>query len=122
MSERTATPNTNGADPALAERRASVRHLCNLETFYQQGEGRLDLVWWPALVHNISTNGIGLVLSRCYEPGTPLAIALHSPSQNFSCSLEARVIHVNPQPDGKWVVGCVFITRLTDAELQALLV
>jgi hypothetical protein len=104
-----------------SERRAAVRHLCNLDTLFQPGEGRLDLVWWFARVRNISTEGIALLLGRRFEVGATLAIALQGQVQDVSRTIEARVVHASEVENGNWVVGCRFATPLTEAELKALL-
>lgn len=113
MSLETTAPATG------AERRAWVRYPCNLDTLYQPGEGLLEHRWWFAKVRDISTKGIGLILRRRFEPGTLLAIALHTSNENLSRTLGIRVVHVSPHPGGGWTIGCTFNADLTDDELHA---
>ncbi|MCS6852176.1 MAG: PilZ domain-containing protein [Gemmataceae bacterium] len=105
--------------PPTGERRHWVRYPCNLETLYQPGDGRLDQRWWFAKVRDISGHGIGLVLGRRFSPGTHLTLALHSPAQQFSRTLEVVVVHAQPHAEGGWLIGCSFVSVLTPQELQA---
>jgi hypothetical protein len=105
---------------AQVDRRAYVRHHCNIETFSQPGEGRLDQVWWPAKVRNISAGGIGLFMGRRFEVGTVLAIELQTSTQSGARKLTARVKHATGQEDG-WLLGCAFTTPLSDEDLALLL-
>jgi TPP-dependent trihydroxycyclohexane-1,2-dione (THcHDO) dehydratase len=70
---------------------------------------------------DISVNGIGLVLSQRFEPGTVLAIELLISSQSFSQTLQARVLHTTAQADGRWSAGCELLDQLSDDQLRALL-
>lgn len=101
-----------------AERRAWVRYPCNLRTLYQPGGNRLDQHWWFAKVRDISTHGIGMILERSFDPGTRLTIALYSSDQDISRTVEAIVVHMQPQ-DGRYVVGCTFDAPIEENELQA---
>lgn len=121
MTEATLTTKSNPAAGLKQERRAAVRHLCNLDTLYQRGGGRLDLVWWIGLIRNLSAHGVGLLLDRRFEPGTLLTVALHSDSEKYSRTLEACVVHVTRQVEGSWLIGCAFAGQLSEAELQAIL-
>jgi hypothetical protein len=106
--------------PSAGDRRAGVRHRVSLETFSQPGEGRLDQVWWPATVCDLSKTGIGLVVSRRFEAGTLLAVELQSSTDSGGRKLLAHVRHAVERPDG-WLLGCAFTQELTDQELAALL-
>jgi hypothetical protein len=106
--------------PIQGERRVFVRHECSVETYSQPGEGRLDQVWWPATVRNLSTAGIGLVLSRRFATGTLLAVELVSKPEGNGRKLLAHVRHATEQEDG-WLLGCVFTEELSDTDLAALL-
>jgi hypothetical protein len=73
-----------------------------------------------AKVHNISVTGISLILQRWIKPGTVLLIKLQTPSQRLSRPLPVRVMHATQQADG-WLIGCAFVRRLRDEDLQTLL-
>src|SRR5436305_7901930 len=94
-------------------RRTAVRYRCGSATL-----GRLAAVGrhetLSALVLDLSGRGIGLLLSRQLEPGTPVVIQLRSPALEGSFELPARVVHATRRGDGSWHVGCEFAERLTD--------
>jgi hypothetical protein len=78
-----------------------------------------DEIVWQATVNNISAGGIGLLLQRRFEPGTGLAIEL--PDADFTYTVFVRVIHALAQPNGRWLLGCSFVTPLSEERLNALL-
>jgi hypothetical protein len=100
-----ATPTMPGT---TANRRARVRYLTDRESMCQPGEGRLDQAWWLARIADISTIGIGLVLRQL--------------RQKFPAgTLQTRVVHMTPHPEGGWVLGCEFVHPLTEEDVKALL-
>lgn len=107
--------------PARDERRAWVRCTSDHETFCQprtvRGE---DELWWQGRVHNLSAGGIGLVLSRRFEPGTVLTIEVQGTPARPSLQLLARVIHATVRPGSGWLIGCAFAQELGDDELRSL--
>jgi hypothetical protein len=68
-------------------------------------------------VQNVSTRGIGLLLTEPVPPETVLEIEVHGESivKRF-----ARVVHSTKQADG-WLVGCSLNSSLSDGELERLL-
>src|SRR5262245_51306749 len=104
----------------VAERRASVRYLCSLDTSFRS-EPYGEEQRWPASVRDISNEGMGLVLPHRFEPGTVLGVELSNPQADISYTVLACVVRVQGQPDGSWRAGCQFIRRLTDRELTSLL-
>jgi hypothetical protein len=102
------------------ERRASVRYACDLETSWRVYGTRTG-DWWTVSVQDISVAGIGLISNFRLNSGTILVVKLQSTNQSFSRPLLARVSRATVQSDGKWVIGCSFVRKLSDDELQALL-
>jgi PilZ domain len=76
---------------------------------------------WPVQVLNISSSGIGMLVSRTVEPGTLLSLELHRNTEQAGHTILACVVHVTPQTDGRLALGCNFIRELTDEELKSLL-
>jgi hypothetical protein len=74
---------------------------------------------WPAIIHDLSPEGLRLGLGRRFERGTGLAIEL--PGEDGPSTVLARVVRVEPRPGGGWLLGCVFISRLSDEEVGRLL-
>jgi hypothetical protein len=102
----------------LAERRASVRHVCDQEVLSRPLE-MPDSISWGAKVHDISRGGLGLLICYPFRPGTFLAIDLRT-GEAPSRTLLVRVVYAKDQADGSWFVGCEFIAPLTDTELDSL--
>ncbi len=74
-----------------------------------------------ACVVDVSHTGIGLVLDRRLEQGSLLHIELPSKNEAGSVKLVARVTNVRVQPSQGWYAGCLFLRRLDDFELLAVL-
>ena len=107
---------------ARIECRVRPRHACDLEASCQPVAARSDNdLHWPATIRDISTGGVGLVLKRRFEPGAGLAIELPAAGDCSEQTLLARVRHATRLPDGRWLLGCAFISELSDDEVQALL-
>lgn len=104
------------------ELRVWERHPSELEASCQPlaARGERD-PQWPAVIRDVSTGGIGLVLSRRFERGTGLAIEVPPGEQLPGETLLARVVHATRLADGKWLLGCAFVSTLSEEELQQLL-
>jgi hypothetical protein len=107
---------------SMAECRVSERHPCGLQTSCQPIAARADKDYkWPAEVRDISVGGVGLVLRRRFERGTGLAIEIPGPDGQIADTLLAKVVHVTTRRDGAWLLGCQFVSGLSDDEMQRLL-
>jgi PilZ domain len=71
-------------------------------------------------IKNVSTEGIGLVVSGPVEQGAVLAILVNNKPKAFSRTLLVQVVHVTPQAGGTYLVGGTFLAPLTYQELTAL--
>jgi hypothetical protein len=74
-----------------------------------------------ARVVDLSHAGIGLVLDHRPEQGTLLTIELPSKNEAGSAKLVARVSNVRAQKPQGWYAGCLFLRRLDEFELLAVL-
>lgn len=102
---------------AVDERRNFDRFTCEIPTTCQPPSAwRKDP--WPATIRDISNSGMSLVLNRRFEKGAGLAVELPTDQGTTSTNL-ARVIHVQSLPEGGWLLGCHFISELSDDEIQA---
>jgi hypothetical protein len=103
------------------ERRASVRFPENEEIWCQaksaSGRAKLDAAWLGK-VRDISTAGIGLSMSRRFEPGTALIVELRP---RMLRHLLVHVVHATPDAGGRWIIGCTFEYPLSQQELQTFL-
>jgi hypothetical protein len=92
------------------ERQASaLQAACRPLAARSSGETR-----WRASIRDISAGRVGLVLVRRFEAGTALAIELPASAERPSDTLLVKVVHVAPGPDGHWLLGCTFVSRLSE--------
>jgi hypothetical protein len=69
---------------------------------------------WPATITDLSTRGMGIVLGRRFEPGAGLAIELPASADRCEETLLVKVMQVNPLPGGHWMLGCGFVSELSE--------
>jgi hypothetical protein len=101
------------------KRRVAQRYRCPLATL-----GRLSLpdgTQEEAWAHNLSETGIGLNMSHSLDAGTRLTVRLRGSVPGRALALQALVIHSTQELDGSWRVGCVFTAKLSQEDLDALL-
>jgi hypothetical protein len=102
-----------------AEHRPGERHSCEVQTTCQPPSA-----WckdpWPATIRDISTGGLCLNLSRRFEPGSGLAIELPTEDGSTTTVL-ARVANAHADSEGGWLLGCTFISELSDEEVRVVL-
>jgi hypothetical protein len=72
-------------------------------------------------IHNLSATGIGLRVQQPLKPGMGLVILLQSRRRQLSRPLAVRVMHATPLADGDWLLGCQFVRRLSEQDMQELL-
>ncbi len=106
---------------AEADRRAAVRHPCSLDKACRL-IATVDGDRYPAMILNLSTGGIGLLIGRHYDPGSVLAVGLFNTEQSFSCTLLLRVMYAVAQESGTWMIGGAFLAvQLSEQDLETLL-
>jgi hypothetical protein len=114
---------THHGPPALPvphERRAAPRQRCILETLCRPVlSAKRERA--PALMEDISTGGLRLVMRRFFEPGHVLAVSWHYPLDGPKHTFLAQVVYALSQGEGNWVVGCVLLNPLQPEEIKALL-
>jgi hypothetical protein len=120
MAERTVPSDVNPDDrPANEDRRAAVRRPTTLwvscRDAAQEGAGR-----WRVRLLDVSPLGAGLLLPRALKPSTLLRLDLENPARGLFRQVLARVVHVQQNPGGAWLVGCAFAKELDDASLRLL--
>jgi hypothetical protein len=102
------------------DRRAALRFAINPQTSSHLVAALGDS-FWPAHVLDISTRGIALRVRRKFEPDTGVLLELANGVRVFSCAITLRIRHVQPEPEGGWLIGGEFARKLTHHELMALL-
>lgn len=71
-------------------------------------------------VVNVCPGGIGLLVNKRVAHNTLLGVQVPR-GKGPQHRVLARVIHVNPQPRGQWLLGCAFLGEISNQELQAFL-
>ena len=101
---------------AGAEKRTEPRHGCRrlVRVRRAMAPGAPSRL---AIVQNVSTQGIGLLLTEPVPAETVLEIEM--PGQSIVKRF-ARVVHSTKQADG-WLVGCALNNSLSDVDLEQLL-
>jgi c-di-GMP-binding flagellar brake protein YcgR len=79
-----------------------------------------ELTPHTARVQNISASGVALLTDQEVKVGTLLSAELQSESETTLLTLLACVVHVTVRPDGQWLLGCDFISELSEEDLGRL--
>jgi hypothetical protein len=108
------------ARPAIPERRLRSRHDCP-DPSALPIRASVGRNLWTAPVHNISADGMAIVLDCRVDPGTLVAVELLNRSGNFWHLKLLRVVHATPHPGERWLVGSAFLKQFTEDEFKALL-
>src|SRR5262249_46213460 len=77
-------------------------------------EGDPEVVW-PGKVRDVSPVGIGLSMSRRFEPGAELIVEI-SAKADQTLSLPVRVVQATPGENELWIIGCEFDRPLSQEE------
>ncbi len=109
------------SEPQSPNRRAEERHPCAAPGYFlAEEQGPLESFWWRCQVRDVSAQGCRLALPRSLRPGATLTIDLSVPGSPTSAQLQARVVHVTAEGPSSFLLGCTFVRRLTDSELEAI--
>jgi serine/threonine protein kinase len=108
------------------ERRAAVRYECTLPTCCTINQSlHPDMtecrIQFNARVCDLSVSGIGLVLSRRFEPRSVLTVDLTSSAGDMKRTREMRVVRVALAGREGWFLAGIFTENLSKEELRRLL-
>src|SRR5262245_46466326 len=107
-------PTAEGDRRSGVEGRRQRRHPCRTARIVQLAV-RPSFRSFPALVHDVSADGIGFLLDRPLDPGTVLALQLRSERPGTSVIRMARVVHVRrhlPVNNAPWIKKKPFLRSL----------
>ena len=97
------------------------RYACGLRATCQPVAAWMDRDFiWPATITDLSTGGVGIVLGRRFEPGVGLAVELAATADRSEETLLVRVMQVTAIPGGYWMLGCAFLSELSEDTVLAL--
>jgi hypothetical protein len=102
------------------ERRTAERYPWNLLTTGHVLGPRANITW-VARIANIASQGVGLVHRSHVKPGTILVFTLPGANQKLSRPFPVRVVHVRQETADTWLLGCAFVRKVIEEDLQALL-
>jgi hypothetical protein len=104
-------------DEPMVERRALPRLTCDAQALpvFAGMQSR------PAVVHNLSPGGIGVLIDFEVSADHLLRVELFNKVRGCLHVKLIQVVHVSPQGDGTWLAGGPFLSGLTDAEMGELL-
>ncbi len=74
-----------------------------------------------AIIVDVSTRCIGILLQERLEPGTVLALQLQGRHTGHSRILSARVLSTNQEADGNWYADCALSAGFSNEDLSGLL-
>ena len=72
-------------------------------------------------IRNLSGIGISLILSRPIARGTQLTVDLRNPSRRVDCRVPARVVSLDQDPEGHFILEAAFTRELSNEALKGLL-
>src|SRR5438132_5123189 len=93
--------------------RTWIRFACDAETtFHSVVDAEQQRI--KGKIVNISAGGFAMQAERRFEFGKLLSIELAEAEDQQARPIMARVIHVSERPEGGWVLGCTFVSELSD--------
>src|SRR5690348_14403940 len=100
------SPSPGAPAPAhLAVGQSATCYPCELQASCQPLAGWLDRESvWPGTISDLSTNGLGLVLGRRFEPGSGLAVELPASAVRGEETFLVKVAKVQSLPGGRWLL------------------
>jgi serine/threonine protein kinase len=109
----------------LDDRRREVRHPRPQGVVCVVLSGSMSLAaadndQWPAVVRDVSTTGVGVLLARRFEVGTQLLLPLQRYGSRKPLEVWAEVVRVEPDRYGHWFHGCKTAAPLSDDDLARL--
>jgi len=102
------------------ERRSLARNPCQLEAVCDRVIG-VTPVSYRAVIEELSTQGIALRVTDRFEPGTVLSVRLATATDKVAFTKLGRVVHVQPETNGAWLLGVALLQPLRTEEVQWLL-
>jgi hypothetical protein len=103
----------------LAECRVYERRACQVPASCQPAAA--NEMRWAGVIENVSQTGVRLRLRRRFEPHTGVAIELPGKDGLDPETVYAKIVHVDNDGAGSYVLGCRLMSALSDEEVQRLL-
>jgi hypothetical protein len=71
-----------------------------------------------ARLHDVSAGGAALLAQRQIQPGTVLFVRLPTDQPGETLTQLAQVVHARRLGPLSWLIGCAFLSRLRDGDLE----
>lgn len=107
-------------DSTGPDRRGLTRYPCQLAAVCDRVIG-ITPVSYLAVIEELSTQGIALRVADKFEPGTVLTVRLATAIDKVAFTKIGRVVHVQPEPPGAWLMGVALLQPLRPEEVHWLL-
>jgi hypothetical protein len=101
----------------VTECRVYERHNCHVPALCQPAAS--NEMRWEGIIEDISKSGVRLRLRRRFEPRSGLAVEL--PGKDGHDTVYVKVMNVQSDGNGSYVLGCKFMSELSDEEVERLL-
>jgi PilZ domain len=122
MSARTfVARNKPDPDRPTFECRVYERHPCDIPArCHPASLHDMKDEGWEGAILDISQGGIRIHLRRRFERGTALAVELPG-ERGETFTVFVKVVHLRSDENGAWILGCKFVSDLSDDEVQRLI-
>ena len=105
-------------NPQVNDRRLGSRCSCSLSAACEPiPPGSAE--HFSGTVHDISEDGIGLLLDRRLETGCYLWVVMRGADDVLLGKMMTRIVHATSQADGHWLHGCLFTKEVSEAVTQS---
>jgi PilZ domain len=84
------------------------------------GDGTEEQVWQGRVVE-LSRGGMLVAVGRRFEAGAVLRVRVTRQVGGSMTTLLGRVVHVRPDADGEWLLGCRLAKDFDEVDVQAML-
>ena len=102
------------------DRRKYDRYPCELMAECGPAAGSEEQVWHGRVVE-MSRGGMLVAVRRRFEAGAILRVRVTRRAGGTTTTLLARVVHVRPEQDGEWFLGCRLAKDFNTDDFQAML-
>ncbi|OAI51230.1 hypothetical protein AYO44_17165 [Planctomycetaceae bacterium SCGC AG-212-F19] len=102
------------------DRRTLARYPCQLEAVCDRIIGVTPFSY-RAVIEELSTQGIALRVTDRFDPGTVLTVRCATATDKVTFTKLCRVVHIQPERAGGWLMGVALLQPLRTEEVRWLL-
>lgn len=105
----------------VRNRRAHERFTVHLNAICEMTSVAGSAYYCTVTVISLSTHGAACISPRSFPRGTSLRFELANASRTIWHERHARAMHERPTGDSNWIVGCEFLSPLSEEQVRELL-